>query len=221
MLSNSKRLFLSHLDILFRALDPGAAELCYVDTDSCVWSVSGASLDDGLRRDVGCADSVARFHSIMADESGLASCHGKLKFEGIFDGGLFKTMKIYRLFNKIAAGDVIVHGDDDDDDDDAATSEALELATAYTRCKGINRGAANDLPHLCFQTLNSGTAGGNRRDERLVVHRKALRPAETGEMRIMHEAKSLAIPFNLKRYVTSDGIHTLPFGFCRDAKSCL
>jgi hypothetical protein len=32
-------------------------------------------------------------------------------------------------------------------------------------------------------------------------------------MIIAHECKSLAAPFNLKRYVTSDGIHTFPISF--------
>jgi hypothetical protein len=32
-------------------------------------------------------------------------------------------------------------------------------------------------------------------------------------MLIAHECKSLAAPFNLKRYVTDDGIHTFPISF--------
>jgi hypothetical protein len=51
---------------------------------------------------------------------------------------------------------------------------------------------------------------------RIVVHRTALRPTRTGEMTIAHEAKTLARPFNLKRYTTNDGIHTLPISFLSD-----
>jgi hypothetical protein len=34
-----------------------------------------------------------------------------------------------------------------------------------------------------------------------------------------NEAKTLARPFNLKRYTTNDGIHTLPISFLSDQAS--
>ena len=52
--------------------------------------------------------------------------------------------------------------------------------------------------------------------DRIVVHRTALRPIKTGEMTLTHEARTLARPFNLKRFTTSDGIHTLPISFLSD-----
>ena len=66
------------------------------------------------------------------------------------------------------------------------------------------------MPDSCFEVpdLTEPAETGNR----LVVHRRALRPAITGEMLIVHEARSLAAPFNMKRYVTPDGLHSLPFG---------
>jgi hypothetical protein len=35
-------------------------------------------------------------------------------------------------------------------------------------------------------------------------------------MTLANEAKTLARPFNLKRYTTNDGIHTLPISFLSD-----
>jgi hypothetical protein len=35
-------------------------------------------------------------------------------------------------------------------------------------------------------------------------------------MLIAHECKSLAAPFNLKRHVTADGLHTFPISFVPD-----
>jgi hypothetical protein len=38
---------------------------------------------------------------VMADEQADQSYHGQLKFEGLYRGGVFKTLKIYRLFNPL------------------------------------------------------------------------------------------------------------------------
>jgi hypothetical protein len=35
-------------------------------------------------------------------------------------------------------------------------------------------------------------------------------------MLIAHECKSLAAPFNLKRFVTEDGLHTFPISYVPD-----
>ena len=194
VLSNSKRLFLGHLSLMFRCLDPRLAELCYVDTDSCVWSLSHASLDHCLS-----PERVNRWRAsaILADESAPSSCHGKLKLEGLFDGGLFKTMKIYRLFKKEAAA----AGE--------ATEGGEEWRVAYTRCKGINRWAAEHLPDGTFDPRDESVLGESRRQ---AVYRNALRPSRTGEIRLVSESRSLALPFNFKRWVHPDGIHTSSFG---------
>ena len=187
VLSNSKRLFFSHLDVMFRCLDPALAELCYVDTDSCIWSFTFSGFESNLlphKKDVWAAAN------IIADENAAQSCHGKMKLEGIYDGGFFKTSKIYRLFS--AANNQAAN----DDDDDASFER-------YTRCKGINRWIANRLDDDLFDS--------NVRDN-LVVHRSCLRPTRTGEIHLNHESRSLMKPFNLKRRVVGTlGIHTVAF----------
>ena len=171
VLGNSKRLFFSHLLTMFECLDPALAELCYVDTDSCLWSFTYEVLEDNLLAE---KRSLWKARAIIADESSKTSCHGKMKLEGTYKAGLFRTSKIYRLFG----------------------------ATNYTRCKGVNRHQANRLLDRHFDIdFNSAT----------VVHRRGLRPTRTGEMVIANEPKKLSVPFNLKRHVTQDGIHTLPF----------
>jgi len=179
VLSNSKRLFLSHLNVMFRCLHPGKAELCYIDTDSCIWSLSEDRLEDCLR-----ADRLREWAeaSIIADEAAQQSCHGLMKLEGSYTAGLFKNLKIYRLYNSPLQG---------------GGSE-----TPLTRCKGISRRTGMKLPDQIF-----------RFDHRVrtVVHKTALRPSKAGEIWMRHEAKSLAMPFNLKRRVTKDGLHTRGF----------
>jgi len=174
VLGNSKRVFFSHLQTMLDCLDPALAELCYIDTDSCLWSLSHPRLEDCLLAD---KRSLWERKNIVADESGAASCHGKLKLEGTYSAALFKTSKIYRLLDE-------------------------ESAAVYTRAKGVNRHQALRLENRHFDA-NWNSA--------VVVHRTSLRPRKTGEIWMATEAKKLSVPFNLKRHVAADGIHTLPF----------
>ena len=156
---------------MLRCLDPALAELCYIDTDSCLWSLTFQNIEDCLlaeRRDEW------KNMDIIADENSELSCHGKLKLEGTYRAGLFKTTKIYRLFNECV----------------------------YTRCKGVNRHIAERLEDRHFDV------GWNAA---VTVHRSCLKPTRTGEIVIASEARSLSVPFNFKRHVTSDGVHSLPF----------
>jgi len=187
ILSNSKTIILSHVHNMLECLDPGLAEICYMDTDSCIFSFTHQHLEDNLlpeKRDKWAA------LDIIADESGHQSCHGKMKLEGTFKVGLFKALKIYRLFSS------------------AEFEKERREKTCYTRCKGVNRNIATLIPNKVFdqEALNQ-----------VVIHRSCLRPTRTGEMIIAHECKSLAAPFNLKRFVTSDGIHTFPISFFPDS----
>ena len=181
VLSNSKRLFLSHLDVMFRCLDPRKAELCYVDTDSCIWSLSHDSLDRCLRE-----ERAAEWESsaIVANEEGPRSCHGLMKLEGTYRAGFFKNIKMYRLFQQPPA-------------------EETDDSEVYTRCKGVGRKTASHLDNAYFsQAVDPPKA---------VVHRSTLKPTRAGEIHLVREAKSLAVPFNLKRHVDSTGIHTVCF----------
>jgi len=171
VLGNSKRLFFSHLHTMLRCLDPALAELCYVDTDSCLWSLTYQSVEECLLDEK--RGEWAR-RDIIADESSPTSCHGKLKLEGTYRAGLFKTTKIYRLFDECV----------------------------YTRCKGVNRHIAERLEDRHFDVDWNNP---------VTVHRTCLRPTRTGEIVIASEAKSLSVPFNFKRHVTRDGVHSLPF----------
>ena len=185
-MSNSKVIFLSHIETMLQCLDPTKAELCYTDTDSCIFSMTHEKLEDNLLAHKFAAWKKA---DILADESGAKSCHGKMKLEGVFKVGLFKALKIYRLFSG------------------TEFEREFKTKTCYTRCKGINRNIAKVLPNTIFE-----------RDfvRQVVVHRSCLRPSRTGEMLIVHEAKSLAKPFNLKRYVTGDGLHSFPLSYVAD-----
>jgi hypothetical protein len=186
VLSNSKTIILSHVNTMLECLDPRLAEICYMDTDSCIFSLTHEKLEDNLL-----AEKLDHWNTldIIADESGDKSCHGKMKLEGTFKVGLFKALKIYRLFSS------------------TDFEKERKEKTCYTRCKGVNRNIATLIPNSVFdqQSLNQ-----------VVVHRSCLRPSRTGEMLIAHECKSLAAPFNLKRYVTEDGLHTFPISYFPD-----
>jgi len=189
ILSNSKRLFLGHLSCMFKCLDPCLAELSYIDTDSCIWSLSSSDLKQCLRKS---RLNLWNEANILADETAPTSCHGKMKLEGIFSAGQFKSMKIYRLYQLPAPSS--------QSSDNNSNTESL--VAAYTRCKGVNRYLATKLPDAGFSSFDPVP---------IVVHRNALKPSKKGEMFVCHESRSVSVPFNLKRYVTSDGYHTLPF----------
>jgi hypothetical protein len=189
VLSNSKRLFLSHLDVMFRCLDPRQAELCYVDTDSCIWSLAHPRLDLCLRPDRRAEWERA---AIVADEEGPKSCHGLMKLEGTYSSGLFKNIKMYRLFESPPA-----------DNSQEGEEAAAPGGDVYTRCKGVGRNTAARLNNdYFFQAV---------RPPKAVVHRSTLRPTRAGEIHLVREAKSLAVPFNLKRAVDESGLHSVCF----------
>ena len=201
VLSNSKKLFFGHINIMLRCLDPSLAELSYIDTDSCLFSTTKEKLTDCLR-----PEKVGFFKmcKVVADEAADKSCHGQMKLEGTFQAARFKALKIYRLFS--------LSPNVDDDDDDADDEVALDVHTnhhnrfthlkaVYTRCKGVNRYLATKLPDSAFDSFVQ---------EKIIVHRSTLKPLRTGEMLIGHEARSLSVPFNLKRWTTDDGYHSFP-----------
>ena len=125
VLSNSKKIFLGHIDVMLRCADPRLAELCYIDTDSCIFSMSRPSWEECVL-----PEKLKYWYGqkVMADEEGDSSCHGQMKCEGVYGGGLFKTLKIYRLYDK---------------------------KEPYTRCKGVNRQLAKKLEDRAFDASDS------------------------------------------------------------------
>ena len=125
VLSNSKKIFLGHIDVMLRCADPRLAELCYIDTDSCIFSMSRPSWEECVL-----PEKLKYWYEqkVMADEEGDSSCHGQMKCEGVYGGGLFKTLKIYRLYDK---------------------------KEPYTRCKGVNRQLAKKLEDRAFDASDS------------------------------------------------------------------
>ena len=127
VLSNSKKLFLGHILDMLQCSDPRLCELCYIDTDSCIFSMTHPDWQDCLLQ-----NKLQYWNSkmVMADETADKSCHGQMKLEGIYTAGLFKTLKIYRLYDQ------------------------LNPFEFYTRCKGVNRHIASKLPHVTFDSAN-------------------------------------------------------------------
>ena len=129
-----------------------------------------------------------------------------MKLEGTYQSGIFRTVKMYRLFDE--APIVASHSDDGSDEAGAAAAAAVAAAAVsdslpYTRCKGVHRKTAQNLKDDVFLQ--------NSEPFQVVVHRSTLRPTRAGEIYLTRESKSLAVPFNLKRRVDATGTHTVCF----------
>lgn len=122
---------------------------------------------------------------VLADESKSVSQHGKMKCEGVYELGYFKAVKMYRLYESLS--------------DDSSISENV-----LTRCKGSSRQLANIMLDECFDVASS---------QQFKVTRICLRPTQAGEITLRSETKTLMNSVNFKRFVTSDGLHSLPLSY--------
>lgn len=187
VLSNSKRLFFDRVLTLLECLDPAQSEVLYTDTDSVLLSLARPKLRDCVRPEM-----LTRWDQsdILVDETSPLSQHGKLKVEGTYRGARFRALKMYRLYPEGRSMD-------------ADCDSVDEVAPAETRCKGVSRRVASQLEDSVFdpRTFN----------DKRVVTRTALQPTAGCEMEIIRQSRSMTGPYNFKRYVTSDGLHTLPF----------
>ena len=181
VLSNSKKIFLNHIYVMLHCADPRLAELCYIDTDSAIFSMTHPNWDLCLRDD---RLELWNSSNVMADESAPLSCHGQLKCEGIYRQGLFKTLKIYRLYGELSSSE--------------------QQQECYTRCKGVNRVLAKQLTDVSFDSDNVS---------RTVVSRTCLRPTASGLITVTRESRQLAMAYNFKRQVSEDGVHSFPISF--------
>jgi hypothetical protein len=135
VLSHSKKLFLGHINTMLECGDPRLCELCYIDTDSCIFSMTYNSWEDCIKPNTW---QLWRSSRVMADEEGDSSFHGQFKCEGIYKGGLFKTLKIYRLF------------------------DPLGKTSYYSRCKEVSRQMSNKLPLESFNSSQTDSLVVNR-----------------------------------------------------------
>lgn len=196
ILSNSKKLFLNLVLCLLRASDPAKVEPVYCDTDSIILSCQFPSLEQNLREG---GQEYLREMQVVGSDQSETSIHGKLKLEGVFCAGLFRALKVYRLFEENEENNFL-----DTEDVEELCPSLASLKTVYTRCKGISRSLASKIDTSTFAPSLVG-------EESLKIHKSSLRPTRAGEMTIQMERKTLAQPYNFKRTVCPDGIHSLPF----------
>ena len=98
VLSNSRVIFMGALSqLLTDLLDPRLAELCYTDTDSCLWATAHEDLEDCLREGV----APERLRSLLVDADSAVQQGGRLKLEGTFTAALFRSPKCYALTNRL------------------------------------------------------------------------------------------------------------------------
>ena len=93
ILAQSRFLFFAILSHLMDVLDPAKAQLCYIDTDSCIYATAYADVADCLKP--GLDPSV--LDCVMADPDHAVHQGGKLKHESCHTAGLFRCPKCYYL----------------------------------------------------------------------------------------------------------------------------
>ena len=93
ILAQSRFVFFATISHLMDVLDPAKAQLCYVDTDSCLYATAYADVADCLKP--GLDPSV--LDCVMADPDHAVHQGGKLKHESCHTAGLFRCPKCYYL----------------------------------------------------------------------------------------------------------------------------
>jgi len=83
--------------LMTQLLDPRLAELCYTDTDSCLWTTAYPTLEECLRPG---ADPEA-LRRLLVDPDSQLQQGGRLKLEGTYTSGLFRSPKCYALRNRL------------------------------------------------------------------------------------------------------------------------
>ena len=191
ILSNSKVLFFDCLFFFFRCFSPKRAEICYLDTDSAIYSISRIDLEELVEKKHldEYRDNVGNYlHLGEAD----IPAHGKFKIETICESGLFHSSKCYWLGKAvdIEKEREEKRGKKRKRDDDNDESEAPSMK----RFKGTSRGVQDSLQKKHFD-LNKETGlpvGG-------FANRTKLAATGGFEMLMVGESKALVNPITIKR----------------------
>jgi hypothetical protein len=93
ILAQSRFVFFGILSHLMNVLDPAKAQLCYIDTDSCLYATAHADVADCLRPSL----DPSVLDCVMADPGHAVHQGGKLKHESVHTAGLFRCPKCYYL----------------------------------------------------------------------------------------------------------------------------
>lgn len=108
ILGQSRKVFFELIYKLLTFLDPGKAEICYIDTDSCVFACNTENLRDSVRPDL-----LKRFDeekdSIFEILNSETEQSGKFKVEGVFREAYFRNLKTYFLAGKVGEESEKVH----------------------------------------------------------------------------------------------------------------
>lgn len=98
ILCQSKMLFFAHLLYFLRVLDPRKACVVYKDTDSIFVFTREEKFEDNVRPSMRAFYERTR-EDIFVDEQSAHTQAGKMKLEGVYKGGLFRTVKSYMLLD--------------------------------------------------------------------------------------------------------------------------
>ena len=196
ILSNSKRIYFSHVFFLLDTLSSKEVEKCYFDTDSCILAAHRYSLRDMVAYGKEEAFATGLDAVLYSEDSGQEP-FGKFKYDARATRGLFHSPKCYLL-----RGPGPSELDDDDDDDDAAAapaggdeeSVAQPASLEVKRFKGCSRAVQKELVPEHF-ALDLGTG----LSQPAFANRSRLAATPGFQMLVQEESRRLVSPVNLKR----------------------
>jgi hypothetical protein len=176
ILGASKVIFFRGIAFLLDVMCPKKFEICYLDTDSLIVTISEDNVEKCVRPEKWQYYLQNKF-KVFEDPNGLRHQGGLFKLEGEFKKGYFRSIKNYYL-----------------DDEEAETAEDApvgQIASATFRAKGISQSGQNMLFVRHFK------ADVDNKD----VHTNTwkLRPFANMTMGITPVSRKLNKPLNLKR----------------------
>ena len=189
ILSNSKRIYFSHVFFLLDHLSSKEVEKCYFDTDSCILAAHRYNLQDMVA--YGKEESFAAgLDKVLYTPGSGREPFGLFKYDARATRGLFHSPKCYLLRGPPG----------NDDDDTAADEERREGPGAslpveeVKRFKGCSRGVQKALlPEHFALDLVTGLS------QPAFANRSRLASTTGFQMLVREESRRLVSPVNLKR----------------------
>ena len=187
ILGYSRAIFYSQIYNLLNLLDSRKAELCYCDTDSIMLFLSSANLRECVKE--GRLDEFEQIHrEIFVDPRSDVTQAGRLKLEGFYQSGFFRSVKSYVL-NPFPNDDT----------------------KRVVKSKGIAKIIREKLPNEAFYIddkqchLHNPKRGQKRKQEDMFFQSLCLHPTMGDQIFLSVKRRRMANAINCKRLLTRVG----------------
>ena len=191
ILGYSRVIFYTQIYHLLNLLDSRKAELCYCDTDSIMLFLSSANLRECVK-DGRLEEFEQIHHEIFVDPLSKVTQCGRLKLEGFFQSGFFRSVKSYVL-------NPFPH----------------EKTKRVVKSKGIAKLVREKLPDEAFHImdkedhLTSPKCGEKRKQEDMFFQNLCLHPTMSDQIFLSVKRRKMANAINCKRRLTEVLFKTL------------